>query len=411
LILQIAKANAILIFQYSVAGLVPLLLVPHIVRVIGLAEYGHLSVLMAWGGYGSIVVQYAFQLTGPKRVMNLAEGETIANVFVDIVVAKLLLLSVVIPVMAIVAVASTSSESTSRFAWTLLFVLPIATGFNSVWFLQSQNRFLSVCLISIAGSMLALFFGFALITTDNLRAHDFAVLVSVIGAIFIGLGTLSLSVTSIKGMKYEWSITRASSTLKEGWHLFTSQFISMLYSGSGPIVISLLLDAKAAGAYSVTERAINALMAAALLTHTAAYPRLASAYLSNRISYWRMLKFILMGYLGMTTTIALVAWVLRDPVAQFLYGEASSGYEGLLFFGLAWLILGVFGTALTGHLTVSGQSQKVWPLNLKILIASIGLGVPAILLFGSAGWLAALVLSQFLVLHASLKYWGAEYGK
>ncbi len=411
MIRQIAKANVVLVFQYSVGGLVPLLLVPHIVHVIGLAEYGHLTVLMAWGGYGALVVQYAFQLTGPKRVMNLAEDETIASVFVDIVFAKLLLLLTVIPAMTIVTITSTSSESASRFAWTLLFFLPIAGGLNSVWFLQSQNRFLSVCIISIIASLLTLYFGFTFVTAENPRAYDFAVLVSVIGAVFIGLGTLSLSVTSIKGMKYEWSVRRASSALKEGWHLFSSQFISMLYSGSGPIIISFLLDAKAAGAYSVMERAINALMAAVLLTHTAAYPRLASAYLSNRISYWRTLKFILMAYLSITMTIALVTWVLRDPVAQFLYGEASTNHEALLFFGLAWLVLGIFGTALTGHLTISGQSQKVWPLNLKILTASMGLGAPAILLFGNAGWLAALVLSQLLVLHAGLKYWWAEYGK
>lgn len=393
------------------AGLVPLLLLPHIVRVIGLAEYGQLTVLIAWGGYGSLVVQYAFQLTGPKRVTNLAHGETIADVFVDILFAKLLLILVVIPFMAIVTLAYPSSETTSSFAWILLFVFPIASGFNSVWFLQSQNRFMPICVVSIAGSTITLLIGFLFITPNNQHALDFAVIVSVIGAIFIGLGTLLLSITSIKSMNYEWSVKRAILSLKGGWHLFISQFISMLYSGSGPIIINLLIDAKAAGAYGVTERAINALMAAALLTHTAAYPRLASAYLSDRSGYWRILKFILAIYLGITVTIASVTLLLHDTVARFLYDETNGEYDSLLFIGLAWLILGIFGTALTAHLTISGQSQRVWPLTMKTLIITISAGVPSILILGSAGWLAAVVLAQLFVAHAGFKQWRSDYGK
>jgi hypothetical protein len=74
-------------------------------------------------------------------------------------------------------------------------------------------------------------------------------------------------------------------------------------------------------------------------------------------------------------------------------------------------VLGIFGTALTGYLTVSGHSREVWPLTLKILVLSVAMGVPGVFLFGSVGWLAALVLSQFLVLHTGLKHWRREYGK
>jgi O-antigen/teichoic acid export membrane protein len=227
----------------------------------------------------------------------------------------------------------------------------------------------------------------------------------------MGIGTMLLAIASIKSEKYEWNITRAIGALKEGWYLFISQFVSMFYSVSGPIIINYLLDAKAAGAYSVTERVMNALIAAATLTYTAAYPRLASAYANDRVSYWRALKFILTGYLSVTLTIAVLAWSLREPVVRFLYGETGGDHIGLLFFGLVWLVFGIFGTALTGYLTVSGRSREVWPLTLKILVSSVAMGVPGVVLFGAVGWLAALVLSQGLVLHAGYKHWGRDHGK
>lgn len=59
---------------------------------IGLAEFGHLAVALTWVGYGVVVVQYAFQLTGPRRVAQSADGELPADVFTEISHSKLLLL-------------------------------------------------------------------------------------------------------------------------------------------------------------------------------------------------------------------------------------------------------------------------------------------------------------------------------
>jgi PST family polysaccharide transporter len=411
LIRQVAKANTILLVQYGVGSLVPLLLIPHIVHVIGLEEYGRIAVLMVWGGYGAAVVQYAFQLTGPKRVMQLAAGESIESVFIDIAVAKLLLLLLVITALVIVALLSTPFESKSSIAWALLLAGPIAAGLNSTWFLQSQGNFSWVAFLAIIGSLFTLYLGFNYVTDDNRLAIDFAVIVSIFGALFLGLGTLVLSIFSMGKTSYKWSILRAIEAVKEGWHLFISQFISILYSGAGTIVINFFLDSKAAGSYSVMERIIGALMSAALLTHTAAYPRLASAYISNRFEYFRMVKLIIFVYVGVTSVIAFLLWLFREAIVNYLYNEINSDYYLLLYFGLAWLVLGIFGTTLTGYLTVSGKSREVWPLTLKILISSILLGIIGIFTIGNAGWLAGLVISQLIVLHAGYIYWRKDFAK
>lgn len=386
-----------------------MILIPHIVSVIGLAEYGRLAVLMAWGGYGAVIVQYAFPLTGPKRIVHPAVGESIASIFIDITFAKALLLLFVILVMAILLYLWMPFESNSSLAWILIFGAPVAAGMNSVWFLQARDKFLSVCMLAIIGSLLTLFIGFTFISDRNHRSVDFSVIVCIFGMLFMGLGTLLLTFVSIRKEKYHISFTRVVNSLKGGWHLFVSQFASVLYSASGPIIINYLLDAKAAGAFSVTERVINALISAALLSHTAAYPRLAFAYISNRVDYWKILKLVLLIYLGATTAFAALAWSQKEHVINFLYGEKSNEHESLLFFGLMWMIFSVFGPVLTGYLTVSGRARDVWHLTLKTLVLSFGLGIPCIFIFGNTGWLIALLLAQFfLVLPAGFKHWRNE---
>ncbi len=407
---QIIQANIILLIQYTVGSLVPLLLIPHIVRVIGLTEYGHLAVLIAVGGYGAVIVQYAFHLTGPRRIVYRVNGESAGSIFIDITCAKLILLLLVHLIMAGIVYFLAPLRSSSPYAYIILFVLPAAACLNSVWFLQSVGRFLPVCVLASVGALFTLLIGFTLIEHGMGHAIDFAVITSVFAALFTGGGTMILAFGSIEKTFWRWDLIRIINVLQEGWHLFFSQFVSMIYSSSGPIVISALIDAKTAGAYSVTERVINAIMSAALLTHTAAYPRLASAYKNNRISYWKTMKLILLAYLLITLLISILALVFHDSLMLFLFGmEQTSEYRWLLIFGLGWLVLGIFGTALTGYLTVSGQSDKVWPLTLKVLVLSITIGIPSVILWGGAGWLFALVISQLFVLYTGFQYWRKEY--
>ena len=76
------------------------------------------------------------------------------------------------------------------------------------------------------------------------------------------------------------------------------------------------------------------------------------------------------------------------------------------------MLLSVFGPVLTGYLTVSGRSHEVWQLTLKILLYSAIMGVSFVSIFGAAGWLAALVFSQILVvLPSGFKHWKREHGK
>ncbi|MCD6321447.1 MAG: oligosaccharide flippase family protein [Clostridiales bacterium] len=412
MIQQILRANVILVIQFSVRSLVPLLLVPHIVKTIGLTEYGYLAVVMAWGNYGAGIVRYAFNLTGPKRIATLTEKEKATTVFFDIALAKLFLLIAVSIILGILLFFLLPLKSSGSITCLLLFALPIAAAFDSTWFLQVEDKFATICIIAIVGSLATLFVGFFLINKKNSFSVDVTVVVNMLSPLIIGLGTMVLSAKLLGNIRqFTWQFCRIVNELKEGWHLFISQFISMFYTASGPIIIDYFINAKAAGAYSVTMRIINALMAAVLLTHTAAYPRLASTFIADRAAYWRILKFIIVLYLIGALGIIFLSTLMNNYIVEFIYGEIQHSHKILFNWGLAWLALGVFGPALTGYLTVSGQGYKVWPLTLKILVTSLIIGVPAIFFWGSAGWLAGLVAAQLINLCEGYKYWRIENEK
>lgn len=405
LIFQIFKANVILIMQYAVSSLVPILLVPHIVKSIGLAEYGNLAVIMGWSSFGAVVVQYAFQLTGPRRIAQLDKDEKISDVFLSINFAKFILFLVVTIVMSTTFFFIQVPPSSSSHAWLIFFILPFTAALNSVWFLQVQDKFGSIALIAIAGTLLSLSIGFLLVDATDPRAVDYAVLVNIAGPVFTGVCTFLLSFAIVKSDWRTLNIGHVKDCLKEGFPLFISQFLSMLYMNTGPIIINYFVDARAAGSYSVIERLVNAILSAVLLTHTAAFPRLAYLIKTDALAYRRLMGIIISLYATVVLVISSIAWLNRDYILHFLYGEYDKDHLQLFLLGCGWIFFGIFGPALTGHLTNLGRSTEVWAINSRILLLSLGMGLPFVHFFGGSGWLAALITAQFVVVYLGVLEW------
>lgn len=402
MIRQIAKANAILLLQYAAAALVPLLLVPHIVRSIGVAVYGELAVALAWAGFGGLVTQYAFPLTGSQR---LAAGADPAQVLVQAVATKALLLVAVLPPLALVGLLHAPAGAAGSGTWLVLLAVPAGAALNAAWFLQYHGRFLGVALTSIVGTCGALLLGGwgvgGAAPGDVLAA---AAALS-FGGLYVGAATL-IAALRLAGVHRPTSGSpRVLQALREDWPLFASQLVSALYALSGPIVINQLAGAAAAGRYGAIERIVNALGAACLLTHVAAYPRLAQLYVSDRPGYWTLLKIVVGGYLAAAGALAACLWAFRAQVTGFVLGADAAEAHALLAWGLAWLVVGIFGPALTGYLTVSGRSRLVMPLTMQVLAVCVLVGVPAVVVFGPSGWMAALVSAQGIVVLKAYRQW------
>jgi len=404
LIYHIVRANSILLIQYAVGSLIPLMLVPHIVSEIGLTEYGKIAVCMAWGGYGAMIVQYSFHLTGPKRLMQLKTDETTATVFNDVVGAKIILLIFTL-IASMFLCFSNPIELENKYVMIILVAMPVAAAFNSTWMLQSQDKFLHICAISIAGTVLTLSIGFSYINRNHDHPVLFSVMASISSMLFNGISSFIVAAFVLKNKLYIIPMKRITETMRDGIYLFASQFISMGYSASGPILINHLMNSESAGAYSVIERVIAAITSAALLTHTAAYPRLALTYVSEREAYWSIIKKILMLYLSVTFLLALVIWHKRDYVLVFLYGRDIGDGSLLLLFGLCQFMSGIFGVVLTGYLVVSGQSSAIWSINVKVLVVTISLGVIGIKFLGVYGWMVGALAAQLINVYYGIKYW------
>lgn len=408
---QIAINNAVLAIQYGISGLVTVLLIPHLVHELGLSGYGTLVIALAWANYGSIIVQYAFQLSGPKHLNQLRHGQSATEVVLTIISAKLTLLAIVLLFFGGGAWLTLHLDIGPNLpqAW-LLVALPLAATMNTAWHLQAIGKFTIVSLISILSALFAMCVGFMGVQGGNASALLMASLALSIGPLTTGLGTLLASLKVITNSQLVNKLVWHSpwEELRIGWPLFVSQFVATLYSASGPLIIGFISGIEEAGAYGVIERIFSAVISVCLLTHTAAYPKLAQLYLSDRMLYLKLLRFVVSTYLTFVVLIIIAIVPYWNSLMHYFLGESTINRDLLLAFSLIWIALSIFGSVLTGYLTVSGQSNRVLPLTMLILIISLTLGIPSVITWGAWGWLASLCVSQLTVLAYSIRVYHSE---
>jgi O-antigen/teichoic acid export membrane protein len=121
--------------------------------------------------------------------------------------------------------------------------------------------------------------------------------------------------------------------IQHGRELFMSQFVSMGYTASGVIVISVLAGTTSAGYYAVIERLMNVVSGGMQLLHTAAYPRLTKAYHLVRKEYFITAKFVFMLHSIGVLFLSTLVWVAFDQIVLFFFAKPEPIASILLSLG------------------------------------------------------------------------------
>lgn len=403
--------NAALGLQYAASALVPLLLIPHFVRVLGLQTYGALAILVAVMSFATVIVQYAFHLTGPAEHGGLQGRPGARQLFLDILLARTLLLVGVVTAAAVMLAAIAwllPAQSAMLRNGALLLLLPLAATLNAGWYLQARGAFGVLAVLSVVSVCAALAIGFLAVTPADPSSSRAAFALGV-GPLLLAIGSLAWALGRLPDEPGRPSLDGALNALARGRAAFLSQFVAALYSLAGPLVVGALSGVRAAGLYSAVERPAAALQAALGLTHTAAYPRAASTFAAgNRARYLALLRQVLLLNAVAVAGLGLLLASQLDAVARFVFGEAQAEGRTLIWLAYIWIALGIFGPMVTGYFTVRGTPREILRLTSIVLLVSLPAGVVGAALFGGAGWLAAAIAGQLVVAARAWQAWREE---
>ena len=217
--------------------IVSFITLPYLLRVLGPEHYGMVVFAQTVMNYGSLLVDYGFNLTAPRDIAK-AEKKDVPLHFSAILTARLLLLIFGIVLGSIAVYVFSDWLDT----YLILCVLPaaIGTAIFPIWYYQGIQQMRFITIFNIVAKTIAVM-GIFLFVQDESDYYQAAFLQSVTPFL---AGVISLGMLCCSSRTLFLIPTREDvwEKLKDGWEIFCSTLFISLYTNSNIFILRILTD-------------------------------------------------------------------------------------------------------------------------------------------------------------------------
>lgn len=385
--------------------LLPLIVLPYLLRVIGPTEYGLIAFAQSLMGYGVLLTDFGFNLSA-TRAVSLARDrpEELAGIFWSTMMAKLLLLLGGGVAIALVILVVPAFRAEWRvFATSGLMVLGAVT--FPLWYFQGLERLRVAAIIQALGKLATLVLAFTLVhsAADLLAA---AAVLSAPSLIAAALCAVYLTVVAPVAFRRP-TLAEIGAAFRSSWHLFLSSAAATLYLKGNALILGLMSGPYAVALFSIANKVALAVFGLLGPIVQAVYPR-ASLIVQGSTAQARAFVIRLSGALLPLAAVLSAALGLFARQIVFLFGGAKYLDAVPVLRLMAVLPFALTAATILAQIVMVnlGLSKPLSRIYMLLGLMNLALLPGLITLYGAVGAAAALVLVEaigpFLMLRSIL---------
>lgn len=256
---EVRNLGALTSIQVSNA-LVPLLIVPFALSMLGTTAYAEVAITEALSAIALAVVLFSFEVDGVASVTQLgedAEPKSLSMILSSIVVTRLLLLGAVTPILL---TAYWLAGGQSVYLLALWLLIPLGHVFFCYWFYQAFEQNVPVAIITLSSRVVTV----AIILIFVRGPEDAFLIPLAIGGPFTAGGIFSfLYLMRTRRLRlYPVGIKTIASNLKRGKEIFAGNVAVTLYREMNVVILGIAgASAASISTYALVEKFIKMLQA------------------------------------------------------------------------------------------------------------------------------------------------------
>jgi PST family polysaccharide transporter len=378
--------------------LLPLLLIPYLVRVLGIDGFGIYNFILAVIMYGIHISDYGFDLTATYHISKNRNKPSKINKIVSAVLSIKLLIA--FGYLIIIVIASFFVEKLYEYQEVLFLGFGLLLGhlLFPLWFFQGVEKMRYIMYLN--GFAKLLFVASVFIFVHTPEDLYLVMLLNAVSSIFIGIVALYIVFTrfNITFKRPKW--VNVVYYLKDGWYVFTSKFAVQLYTTVNIIILSFFATPLVIGFYAIAIKIIHALGSLLEPLTRAVYPYLVKVQQNSNEAFVKRNQQLALVILAVMLPVSFFVGYFAEEILYLISGEEAQplNVEILQVFAIS-LIVYLYGSQFTNMLVTIKETKF---LNLIVFTtAGINIIFAPILLyfFGVMGmvWLSV-GLAFFLTL-------------
>ncbi len=364
--------------------LIPMAVLPYLVRVLGMDQYGLIAFASSFSQYFTLFTDYGFNYSATRFIAKNRDNPlATSRMYCCVLLIKGLL--TVLGAAILVTILFISPRFGHDAAFFLVgYIAVLGNALFPVWYFQGiqQMRFISI--ISGAAKLVSavLLFVFVHGTNDALLAMT----IQSLGLVLAGLAGLWVSLRGV-WLHLQWpSLAEFKTTLVEGWHLFISTAAISLYSNTNVFLVGLLAGNVQAAYFGIAEKLIRAMAGLVAPISQALFPHVSSLVEESSEAALKFIFRTLKRLGSLTILFSVFLFVFARPIATTCFGAAALGTVPIIRWISLLPFLITMNTALGVQTMVAFELDKEFSRILIVAgITNVILAIPLILAFGAQG--------------------------
>lgn len=294
--------------------ILPLLILPYLVRVLGAEKFGLVMFAQSLALFLTVFVDFGFNISGTREISLARENkEKTGEIFLAIMFIKLVLLSLAFGILYVIVNVFTRFSADAE-VYLFSFGVVIGQALFPVWFFQGIEKMKFVTFINILAKVIFTVLVFFLVKSE---ADYFKVpIYNSLGFIVSGLIGFCLS---FKYFRYKLpSFSLVKSLFVESSSLFVSNFATSLYTASNVFILGLFSGNIIAGVYASMEKLILAVKNVYVPLYQALYPWVARQENAEKT---KIINKIMPPVFLVSTLITLVILIFAENILSIVYND------------------------------------------------------------------------------------------
>ena len=373
--------------------LLPLLILPFLVRILGAEKFGLVMFAQALATFLTVLVDFGFNLSGTREI-SLARNDKqkLSSIYSAILIIKTVLTVIAFFIMfAVINLFTRFSIDAEVYYYS--FGIVIGQALFPVWFFQGIEKMKFVTLINILAKVI-----FTLLVFIVIRQQADYILVPIFNSLgFIIAGFFGLLI-SFKYVKFKWpGRSLIKRLVSESTSLFVSSFAVSLYTTSNVFILGLFTGNTIVGVYSSMEKLILAVKNIYVPLYQALFPWVSKQEDSRKIEIIKKLKPIVFVAGLMITLIILL---FGNAILDLIFNDEFISSFAIIFKILS--LIAIFSGLNMLYNTLFFPSIKKYNTRMNILIIggvfNLLLSLILVRYFGIYGTAITVISTEFLLL-------------
>jgi len=341
--------------------LLPLLVLPYLVRVLGVDNFGLINFVVAIVMYFNILVSFGFELSATREVsLHQNNLEKLSEIFFSVMIIKIVLALISFFILTIL-IFFFDLFSSHALLYYITFGVVVGNLLFPSWFFQGMERMKYITYINVVVKIV--FTGLMFIIVKTSSDYIYVPLLNSLSAIIAGIYSLWL-VFKLFGLKIMIpTFTVVLQQLIDGYHFFLSRVANNGSRYLATTVIGIYFGNTLVGYYSMVEKLYYAFMSIAGVVSQTIYPYMSR---TKNIIFFKKLFFLII-----SSSIIILGFLLffNNELLYMIFNVQNEMLSNIFIIVFSGSIFGIAST-LIGY-PVLAAFGYIKEANNSLIYASI----------------------------------------